>query len=101
MKVNINIKKKKVDIKHNKSDVWSLDVILAHIIAESVKNFKEKTIGTIPGNLTQEEWINKLEEIYKTFDYVRSEGDYYIHGIPKELEIGFDYFKEYFSHLWV
>jgi len=48
-------------------DVWSMDSTLAHIIVPMLKKLKETQHG-YPGELTEEEWDEKLDEMIWAFE---------------------------------
>jgi hypothetical protein len=88
------------------ADTWSLDHTIAKFTLPRLKRFKEVNMCH-PGNLTEEEWDDILDEMIFAMECsVHQWDDDIIGDLGDEkakwerCQRGLDYFGEYFRDLW-
>ena len=101
------IKKRSIRFLHQRltrgwddSETFSLDYSLAKIILPRLKRFRQVTIGT-PGEMSNQEWIDKLDKMIAAFEFAASEERWNasIEDYEKHNE-GLDLFAQHYWQLW-
>ena len=88
-------------VKLEREDTISLDITLAFIIAEGVKQFRNRTCSH-PHNMTKKSWDKELSKIQEAFELIAQEK----HIFPpddeniKKIEKGLKLFHKYYFNLW-
>ena len=83
------------------SEIWSLDQDLAKHILPRLKRYKEVN-GGHPQELSWEQWMDILDEMIQTFEFLASDAKYdcFDKSKWKEINKGLHLFAKYYSDLW-
>lgn len=82
-------------------DMWNLDQTIGQFVLPRLKYFKEVSCG-VPGDLTDKQWDNILQEMIDAFELIADEHLYYRTDKDQDeiIDRGLSKFATYYRALW-
>lgn len=82
------------------TELWSLYTTIAKFTLPRLRRFKEITVGCPTSIPDIEQWKFILECMIKAFEFLSEEKDANTDKDYLDIEIGLNYFRQYFTALW-
>lgn len=82
-------------------ELWNLDQTMAEFILPRIIRFKEIGGSSVPSDLTQQEWINILDDIIYSMEAIKNQFDDISETYNDErVSKGTNLLGKYFTHFW-